>query len=237
MRHKPAGGRSWQWTADSRAERTGGAAVVRSPRRTNRLQYRDSRGAESPTGEIIAMIPRGEKTKSQNPESGWRDFTDPVRDGPRSVAVRASGVHEVSSSAHVCTSSAERLTLSVNACLRPVSHRTCRMRRRTVSGHGFARSEPSCTGSKIRGSGAWVPPIRWSVLGMANFSLPTFCRSLDPRAPPQKKRHGTPNAPTLAPPGPIPKQAAKVRYIDDALAQVVAALKAAGMWENTLFVC
>ena len=189
VRHKPAGGRSWQWTADSRAERTGGAAVVRSPRRTNRLQYRDSRGAESPTGEIIAMIPRGEKTKSQNPESGWRDFTDPVRDGPRSVAVRASGVHEVSSSAHVCTSSAERLTLSVNACLRPVSHRTCRVRRRTVSGHGFARSEPSCTGSKIRGSGAWVPPIRWSVLGMANFSLPTFCRSLDPRAPPPKKKY------------------------------------------------
>ena len=30
--------------------------------------------------------------------------------------------------------------------------------------------------------------------------------------------------------------AAKVRYIDDALAQVVAALKAAGMWENLLFV-
>ena len=30
--------------------------------------------------------------------------------------------------------------------------------------------------------------------------------------------------------------AAKVRYIDDALAQVVAALKAAGMWENLIFI-
>jgi arylsulfatase B len=30
--------------------------------------------------------------------------------------------------------------------------------------------------------------------------------------------------------------AAKVRYVDDALAQVVAALKAAGMWENMIFV-
>jgi arylsulfatase A-like enzyme len=100
----------------------------------------------------------------------------------------------------------------------------------------------------------WAPhnihaPLQVPAAYLSNFSFiadpnrqayVSFAHTAAPapdRAPPQKKRHGTPNAPTLAPPGPIPKQAAKVRYIDDALAQVVAALKAAGMWENTLFVC